>query len=211
MIAPIRERRTGRRSLHGWGARVLVAAAILPAAQAAAQQKPGEPAKGEETRAPQAQAQQYCSSIANAAADARFTWQKETLTALAKDIEGRIGQLEAKRAEYEEWLKRRQMFLAKADESVTAIYAKMKPEAASQQLTAMDSEAAAAILTRLDPRAASAIMNEMEPGRAARLANVITNTPKKAVPPRSEPPPSPPPEPRSDEGNRQPQNSEKSG
>ena len=210
MIAPVHERRAGRRSLHRWGAVLLSAAVLLPAVQATAQTavppKPGEPAKAEDGRAPQ-----YCNSIANAAADARFAWQKETLTALSKDVEARIGQLEAKRAEYEEWLKRRQMFLAKADESVTAIYAKMKPEAASQQLTAMDSEAAAAILTRLDPRAASAIMNEMEPGRAARLANVITNTPKKAAPPRPEAPASTPPEPRSDEGNGRPQNSEKSG
>ncbi|TXN72211.1 MotE family protein [Methylobacterium sp. WL18] len=196
MTVPVRQRRAGLRRRF---ALALAAAALLPAAEVAAQQKPGE------------QAQQYCSSIANAAADARFAWQKETLTALSKDIEVRIGQLEAKRAEYEEWLKRRQMFLAKADESVTAIYAKMKPEAASQQLTAMDSEAAAAILTRLDPRAASAIMNEMEPGRAARLANVITNTPKKAAPPRPEPAPSTPPESGSDAGSPQPQNSEKSG
>lgn len=203
MTVPVRQRCAG---LRRWGALVLAAAALLPADAADAQQKPGEPPKADGTGAPQ-----YCSSIANAAADARFAWQKETLTALSKDIDVRIGQLEAKRAEYEEWLKRRQMFLAKADESVTAIYAKMKPEAASQQLTAMDSEAAAAILTRLDPRAASAIMNEMEPGRAARLANVITNTPKKAVPPRPEPAPSTPPESGSDAGSPQPQNSEKSG
>ncbi|WP_342108454.1 MotE family protein [Methylobacterium sp. SI9] len=120
--------------------------------------------------------------------------------------------MEAKRAEYETWLKRRQAFLAKADESVTAIYAKMRPEAASQQLTAMDSEAAAAILTRLEPRVASAIMNEMDPGRAARLANVITNTPpKEPVPFRPDEGLKPPPEPRSETGNGRPQNSEKSG
>ncbi|APT30625.1 flagellar basal body rod protein FlgB [Methylobacterium phyllosphaerae] len=124
----------------------------------------------------------------------------------------RISQLEAKRAEYEEWLKRRQAFLAKADESVTAIYARMRPEAAAQQLTAMDSEAAAAILTRLDARIASAILNEMEPGRAARLANVITNTPpKKPTPQRPGEAVKAQPQPRMDEGDRHPQDSETSG
>ncbi|SDN41567.1 Flagellar motility protein MotE, a chaperone for MotC folding [Methylobacterium phyllostachyos] len=179
-----------------------LAVAVLPVAPARAQPKPPE----------EAQPSQYCAGIANAAADARFNWQKDTLAALAKDVEARIGQLEAKRAEYEAWLKRRQAFLAKADESVTAIYAKMRPEAASQQLTAMDSEAAAAILTRLEPRVASAIMNEMDPGRAARLANVITNTPPKdPVPFRPDDTPKTPPEARPDSGDRRPQNSEKSG
>jgi flagellar motility protein MotE (MotC chaperone) len=207
MTRPAHGRRIGGGGLPGWLGLALAAAALLPSSRAEAQQKPAEPTKAEDGRPAQ-----YCAGIANAAADARFTWQKEALTALAKDVEVRIGQLEAKRAEYEEWLRRRQAFLAKADESVTAIYAKMRPEAASQQLTAMDSEAAAAILTRLDARTASAILNEMEPGRAARLANVITNTPpKKPAPSRLDDPSKASPEPRSDEGERRPQDSEKSG
>ncbi|MBA9063318.1 flagellar motility protein MotE (MotC chaperone) [Methylobacterium fujisawaense] len=200
-------RRIGLDSVRSWRGLFLTSAVALSATQAAAQQKPGEPGKTEESRPAQ-----YCAGIANAAADARFAWQKEALTALSKDIENRISQLEAKRAEYEEWLKRRQAFLAKADESVTAIYARMRPEAAAQQLTAMDSEAAAAILTRLDARIASAILNEMEPGRAARLANVITNTPpKKPTPQRPGEAVKAQPQPRMDEGDRHPQDSETSG
>lgn len=207
MTRPAHKRRSGGRRLQGWFGLVLGTAALLPGARGEAQQRPTEPVKAEDSRTAQ-----YCAGIANAAADARYTWQKEALTALAKDIEVRIGQLEAKRAEYEAWLQRRQAFLAKADASVTAIYAKMRPEAASQQLTAMDTEAAAAILTRLDARIASAIMNEMEPGRAARLANVITNTPPKtSVPPRPDDTTKATPEPRSDEGERRPQDNEKSG
>ncbi|MCJ2048313.1 MotE family protein [Methylobacterium sp. J-070] len=205
--APVR--RTGNRHRRlglALGALALLPGGLLPADRATAQQKPAEP-KAEEARSAQ-----YCAGIASAAADARFTWQKEALAALAKDVEARIGQLEAKRAEYETWLKRRQAFLAKADESVTAIYAKMRPEAASQQLTAMDTEAAAAILTRLEPRVASAIMNEMDPGRAARLANVITNTPpKEPVPFRPAETTKAPSEPRQDQGERRPQDSETSG
>ncbi|SFU30213.1 Flagellar motility protein MotE, a chaperone for MotC folding [Methylobacterium sp. UNCCL125] len=207
MTGPIRMRRIGLDSVRSWRGLFLTSAVALSATQAAAQQKPGEPGKTEESRPAQ-----YCAGIANAAADARFAWQKEALTALSKDIENRISQLEAKRAEYEEWLKRRQAFLAKADESVTAIYARMRPEAAAQQLTAMDSEAAAAILTRLDARIASAILNEMEPGRAARLANVIMNTPpKKPTPQRPGEAVKAQPQPRMDEGDRHPQDSETSG
>ncbi|ONF49966.1 MotE family protein [Methylobacterium radiotolerans] len=207
MIRPVRKHRPAAAGLRGRAGRALAAAAILAASPASAQQKPAEPAGAEGGRSAT-----YCAGIADAAADARFTWQKETLTALAKDVEVRIGQLEAKRAEYEAWLKRRQAFLAKADESVTAIYARMRPEAASQQLTAMDSEAAAAILTRLDARIASAILNEMEPGRAARLANVITNTPpKKLAPSRPDDASRASPEPPTDDGARRAQDNETSG
>ncbi len=149
---------------------LLLAALLLPGAAPGAQEAAGTP---EEARAPG-----YCSNIASAAADARFRWQKETLTTLEKEIDARIARLEAKRAEYEDWLRRRQDFLAKAGESIVAIYARMKPEAASQQLASMALEPAAAILARLDARVASAILNEMEPARAAQLAAVMTDTPK---------------------------------
>ncbi|MBF9232618.1 MotE family protein [Microvirga sp. BT350] len=126
-----------------------------------------------------AKANPYCANIADAAADARFAWQKETLASLEKQIEGRIKVLEEKRAEYEVWLKRRNEFLAKADEGVVAIYARMRPDAAALQLANMHDETAAAILTKLSPRNASAVLNEMEPARAAQLTNVITDTTKR--------------------------------
>lgn len=121
----------------------------------------------------------YCAGIADAAADARFAWQKEQLAALEKDVEARIAKLEAKRAEYEEWLKRRNAFLAKADEAVVALYAKMRPDAAAPQLATMPEDAAAAILTKLNARAASAILAEMEAARAAGLARKMSDLGRK--------------------------------
>lgn len=121
----------------------------------------------------------YCAGIADAAADARFAWQKEQLSALEKDVEARIAKLEAKRAEYEEWLKRRNAFLAKADEAVVALYAKMRPDAAAPQLATMPEDAAAAILTKLNARAASAILAEMEAARAANLARKMSDLGRK--------------------------------
>jgi len=84
-----------------------------------------------------------------------------------------------KEAEYEEWLRRRNEVLEKADETVVSIYARMRPDAAALQLTNMNEEIAAAVIARLNPRVASAVLNEMEPARAAQLANVITDAPKR--------------------------------
>lgn len=122
---------------------------------------------------PDANAAQYCQGIANATADARYARQMAALAAVEKEIEDRIAKLEAKRAEYEKWLSRREAFLKKADEALVAMFAQMRPDAAAAQLTAMSEDAAAAILTRLTPRTASAILNEMDPNRAAALATTI--------------------------------------
>ncbi|RDI54848.1 MotE family protein [Microvirga subterranea] len=147
--------------------------------------KPAEASKSPEPQKPaaatqDAKASQYCTNIADAAADARFAWQKQTLASLEKEIEERIKVLEQKRAEYEEWLRRRNEFLAKADESIVAIYSRMRPDAAALQLANMNDDVAAAIIAKLNPRSASAVLNEMEPARAAQLTNILTDKPKQA-------------------------------
>jgi len=123
----------------------------------------------------------YCANIADAAADARFALQKEALAKMEKEIEARLKILEAKRAEYEEWLRRRNEVLQKADETVVSIYSRMRPDAAALQLANMDDEIAAAIVAKLNPRSASAVLNEMEPARAAQLTNIITDAPKRVA------------------------------
>ncbi|MDF2810252.1 MAG: hypothetical protein K0S56_1283 [Microvirga sp.] len=156
---------------------LLLAAPGLAFAQTAPR-KPFE-TKTAASKPPEAKSSQYCESIADAAADARFILQKEALAKMEKEIEGRIKVLEAKRVEFEEWLTRRNDFLAKADEKVVSIYARMRPDAAAVQLANMDIEIAAAILAKLNPRASSAVLNEMEPARAAQLTNVITDAPSR--------------------------------
>ena len=147
---------------------------------ASAQDKAAEkPASPPENAVEAAKVNQYCMNIADAATDARHAWQKEQLTALEKEIEERIKVLEQKRAEYEEWLRRRNEFLEKADESIVAIYSRMRPDAAALQLANMDDETAAAILTKLNPRSASAVLNEMEPARAAQLTGVMADSTKR--------------------------------
>ncbi len=131
--------------------------------------------------AAEAKGSNFCANIADAAADTRFALQKAELASMEKEIEGRLKILEAKRAEYEEWLRRRNEVLAKADKTVVAIYSRMRPEAAALQLGNMEDEIAAAVIAELNPRVASAVLNEMEPARAAQLANIITDAPKRVA------------------------------
>lgn len=118
-------------------------------------------------------ATRYCENVADAASDARFARQAAALRRLEGEIEERIRRLEAKRAEYEAWLDKRNRFLESAEAGVVEIYARMRPDAASEQLAMMNDVTAAAILMKIDSRIASAILNEMEPDRAAQLTTIM--------------------------------------
>ncbi|MFG1425768.1 MotE family protein [Roseixanthobacter glucoisosaccharinicivorans] len=148
-------------------------------AQSAPAAKPVEVAAADAGR--EDNAIQYCRAIVNAASDARFARQKEALAAMEKDIEARIAALEAKRAEYQDWLQRREVFLKKADDSLISVISQMRPDAASAQISAMSEEAAAAVLAKLTPRVASAILNEMDPPRAARLTSIMVGLGRRTV------------------------------
>jgi flagellar motility protein MotE (MotC chaperone) len=131
---------------------------------------PAEPATTDQRGS---DATEYCKNITDAALDARVAWQQKQLEASEARLRERITELEAKRAEYEKWLKLREDFLKKAEDSVVEIYSGMNPDAAAQQIASMADETAAAVLAKLRVRSASAILNEMEPGRAAHLADTL--------------------------------------
>jgi flagellar motility protein MotE (MotC chaperone) len=137
------------------------------------QKKPELPVKPVEVKPRATEIQQFCTNNAAAAGEARLAWEAERLTELEAQIKQRIAELDAKRAEYLEWLRKRDEAMKLAEDNVVAIYAKMRPEAAASQLSAMDDAMAAAVLTKLTSRNAGAILNEMEPGRAARLTNAM--------------------------------------
>jgi flagellar motility protein MotE (MotC chaperone) len=115
----------------------------------------------------------FCSNITDQALDARVAWQQKELEATEAKLKQRIAELEAKRAEYEEWLKLREDFLKKAEDNVVDIYSRMNPEAAAQQIASMADDTAAAVLAKLKVRVASSILNEMEPARGAHLADTL--------------------------------------
>jgi flagellar motility protein MotE (MotC chaperone) len=118
----------------------------------------------------------YCTNITDKAADARYAMQTRELQQLRADVDSRIEQLDAKRKEYEVWLKRRDEFIDKAEDSLVGIISKMRPDAAAAQMALLGDEAAAALLLKLNPRVSSVILNEMPAEKSSRLARVIVGS-----------------------------------
>jgi flagellar motility protein MotE (MotC chaperone) len=85
-------------------------------------------------------------------------------------------ELEAKRADVEAWLKKREDFMALAEERLVDIYSKMRADAASAQIKELGPVTAAALLMKLQPRISSAILNEMPATDAARLASLMVDS-----------------------------------
>jgi flagellar motility protein MotE (MotC chaperone) len=146
-----------------------------PKADAAAKPapKPAAPASAAAEPGADGEAAQFCRNISDAASDARFSWQVRVLEQLDKQVKESVDRLEIKRAEYEDWLKRREDFLKKVEDGVVEMYGRMRPEAAAPQIASMTEEVALSVLMKLKPRVSSAILSEMEPARAARLTDSL--------------------------------------
>lgn len=130
----------------------------------------------------------FCGNLDNQASDARYALQAKQLTELKADVEKRMLALEEKRKEYEMWLKRRDDFVNKAQDSLVDIISKMKPDAAAAQMSLIGDEAAAALILKLNPRVSSIILNEMPAEKAAKLARVIVGSQRTTttLPPKRE-------------------------
>ncbi|RWD60407.1 MAG: hypothetical protein EOS36_21225 [Mesorhizobium sp.] len=151
---------------------------VLPGGQV-----PAQPAQLSREKAPdESEIQRFCSNIADAARDRRYALQAEELKQLQAGIDQRMKALEDKRAEYEQWLKRREVFLARAEDSVVKIYAGMKPDAAADRLAMVNAELAAAILMKLDARKAGVILNEMDQKAAATLTGIMASAARRVDP-----------------------------
>ena len=151
---------------------------VLPGGQqpAAVQQLVREKAPDE------SEIQRFCSNIADAARDRRYALQAEELKQLQAGIDQRMKALDEKRAEYEQWLKRREVFLARAEDGVVKIYAGMKPDAAAERLAMVNTDLAAAILMKLDSRKAGVILNEMDQKAAATLTGIMASAARRVDP-----------------------------
>ena len=165
---------TSKQLLLGLASAILIAGLVTPASPQDRKKSEAEPKKAEADAGDGVQ--QYCSNIANFAADARIAWQMKRLSELDAEIKQKIGELEAKETESKQWIDKRAEMMKKADEGVIAIYAKMRPEAAAAQMAIMEDATAAALLARLNPRVASSILNEMDAGKAAKLTDLISGS-----------------------------------
>lgn len=116
----------------------------------------------------------FCANIADAARDQRFALQKIELEKLQAQVDDRITILETRKAEYEEWMKKRDAFSKQAEAGLVEIYKKMAADAAAQQLELMDPNLSSAIIMKLSPRQSSLILTEMEAKQAAMVASIIS-------------------------------------
>ena len=124
----------------------------------------------------------FCTNIANPAREQRYALKEQELLTLQEEVEERIAALEAKRAEFETWVKRRENFAARAQESVVGIYAKMRPDAAASRLEMLNDELVAAIVLKLSPRQAGVILNEMKAHKAASVTALIAASARRKDP-----------------------------
>ncbi len=119
--------------------------------------------------------QQFCTNIADPARDQRYLLQKQALEKLQADVDARIAIMDQRKAEYEDWLKRRNDFLAKADDGLVQIYKNMKPDAAAASLNDVKITIASGIIMKLKPSQASLILSEMDPQKAATVTNIMSS------------------------------------
>jgi flagellar motility protein MotE (MotC chaperone) len=135
------------------------------------EQKKSEAIKPAEPTTTVGDAKQFCANNVAIAGDAKIAWQTSKLLDLEAQIKDHLAELEVRKAQLVEWLRKHDEAMKKATDDVVAIYAHMKPDAAALQLAAMDDSMAAAIVAKLPSRAAGTILNEMEPARAVQLTH----------------------------------------
>ena len=119
--------------------------------------------------------QKFCTNIADTARDQRYLMQKQELEKLQSDVNERIALLEKRKSEYEDWLKRRNDFMTKADAGLVDIFKTMKADAAAPQLAEMKTELAAAILMKLPSRQTGLILSEMDPKKAGMISMIMSS------------------------------------
>ena len=110
-------------------------------------------------------AREYCANIANAAADARFAWQKKTLAGHGAGDRRSASRCSRRRpAEYQKWLARRDEFSRRPTRRCCGIYAqRMQPDAAALQIGGPGRGNGGRDPDQARAAAASLILNEMEP------------------------------------------------
>lgn len=125
--------------------------------------------------------QQYCTNVIDQARDQRYLLQKQDLEKLQQDIDNRIAVMEARKAEYEDWLKRRNDFMKQAEANLVNVYKTMKADAAAPQLQEINAGIAAAIIMKLPPRQSGLILAEMDAKKAATIASIMSSATDKTT------------------------------
>ncbi len=115
----------------------------------------------------------FCDGVVDAAREQRYYLKQQELKALLTSVEERLALLEKRKAEYEEWVRRREDFAKRATTNLVEIYSGMKPDASAVRLAELEKNLAASLLLAIAPRQASAILNEMDEKVAASLTGIM--------------------------------------
>jgi flagellar motility protein MotE (MotC chaperone) len=116
---------------------------------------------------------QYCVNISDKAKEARYAHIRTELEQTGRDIDEKLGKLDAKLAEIRDYVDRREKFLENARGALIEIFGTMRADAAAAQLSELDAISASAILMKLPAERASTIMSEMSPKQAAEIAQTL--------------------------------------
>ena len=165
------ELKTAEKARSSLSLLALTACLMLPDISHASEGKVAAPAAPKVAAIPAAvmPKDDYCANIADLAADARYMLQMKTLEELEKKIDQKIVLLEAKRAESEAFLKKRNDAIKETRQDLVDIFSKMKPDVAAAQFEILDVETSASILKELNARVAGTILNEMKTATAAAI------------------------------------------
>ena len=163
----------GRAAERAVQAALAEAAAEQPTPAAPPSEPMPKPAPAAEPR--KSLAADYCAGIADAAQEARASWQVKKIAELEKALGEETRKLDEKKQEYQDWFQKQEALRRKAEDSVVAIFSRMRPDAAAAQLSIMEEASAAAMLAKMNARVASVILNEMTPAKAARLADAMSS------------------------------------
>jgi flagellar motility protein MotE (MotC chaperone) len=121
----------------------------------------------------EAAAIEFCRNIAPIAGEARAAFLQQTIAAQERELVRKTAELEERITEHKQWIARRQEVMDQAGSALVRMFARMRPDAAAQQVSIMDEAVAAALLMKLETKSSSALLSEMPPARAARLAAII--------------------------------------
>jgi flagellar motility protein MotE (MotC chaperone) len=132
--------------------------------------------------APASDASQFCANVTDDARERRYALKEQELEGLVTQIDARMKALEKKRAELEEWQKRREDFSRLATENLVQIYAKMRPAAAAERMEILPADLSASILAKLSSRQAGVILNEMKTEQAALITGVMAASSRRKDP-----------------------------
>jgi len=162
-----------RGAMHCFGA-LVVAALLWPVAAQHGHATEAQKPKAIVDKSPETDASRYCANVTPSIVEARIVWQTKRLSELDAQVKQRIADLEKAEASARDWVAKRESLLKSANDNLVAIYAKMQPESAARQISALDDPTASAILAKLKPSVAGAILDEMESERASKLAATLS-------------------------------------